>query len=182
MGIVSTLLATLFGGGRNAVAETVGLFRENTELAAERQAAYRAAALGQFAAEFAVERKGLFDRFMDGLNRVPRPAMALGTIGLIAAAMVNPIWFSSRMQGLALVPEPLWWLLGAVVSFYFGARYQVKSQDFDRSLAQTLGRVTQVGRNLEILAEVNSSNAGNPDLSAPDNNPALRDWRDANDG
>jgi hypothetical protein len=26
------------------------------------------------------------------------------------------------MQGLAYVPEPLWWLLGAVVSFYFGAR------------------------------------------------------------
>ena len=24
--------------------------------------------------------------------------------------------------GLALVPEPLWWLLGAIVSFYFGAR------------------------------------------------------------
>ena len=26
------------------------------------------------------------------------------------------------MQGLALVPEPLWWLMGAIVSFYFGAR------------------------------------------------------------
>ncbi|MFZ8959068.1 MAG: 3TM-type holin [Paracoccaceae bacterium] len=26
------------------------------------------------------------------------------------------------MTGLATIPEPLWWLLGAVVSFYFGAR------------------------------------------------------------
>ena len=26
------------------------------------------------------------------------------------------------MQALATVPEPLWWLLGAVVAFYFGAR------------------------------------------------------------
>ena len=26
------------------------------------------------------------------------------------------------MVGLEQVPEPLWWLLGAVVSFYFGAR------------------------------------------------------------
>jgi hypothetical protein len=26
------------------------------------------------------------------------------------------------MQGLGFVPEPLWWLLGAIVSFYFGAR------------------------------------------------------------
>ncbi|MHA1127862.1 MAG: 3TM-type holin, partial [Alphaproteobacteria bacterium] len=27
-----------------------------------------------------------------------------------------------RMQGLAYIPDPLWWLLGAIVSFYFGAR------------------------------------------------------------
>jgi hypothetical protein len=26
------------------------------------------------------------------------------------------------MVGLAEVPEPLWWLLGAIVGFYFGAR------------------------------------------------------------
>jgi hypothetical protein len=36
--------------------------------------------------------------------------------------MGDPAGFSVRMQGLALVPEPLWWLLGAIVSFYFGAR------------------------------------------------------------
>ncbi len=36
--------------------------------------------------------------------------------------MVNPEDFATRMQGLAYVPDPLWWLLGAVVSFYFGAR------------------------------------------------------------
>jgi hypothetical protein len=26
------------------------------------------------------------------------------------------------MVGLNAVPEPLWWLLGAIVAFYFGAR------------------------------------------------------------
>ena len=36
--------------------------------------------------------------------------------------MAEPPGFSVRMEGLQLVPEPLWWLLGAVVSFYFGAR------------------------------------------------------------
>jgi hypothetical protein len=36
--------------------------------------------------------------------------------------MANPENFAIRMQGLAYVPDPLWWLLGAVVSFYFGAR------------------------------------------------------------
>ena len=48
--------------------------------------------------------------------------LALGTLGLFVYAMAEPAGFSTRMQGLALVPEPLWWLLGAIVSFYFGAR------------------------------------------------------------
>ncbi len=26
------------------------------------------------------------------------------------------------MQGLAAMPEPLWWLVGAILTFYFGAR------------------------------------------------------------
>ena len=36
--------------------------------------------------------------------------------------MVDPVGFAARMVGLEAVPEPLWWLLGAIVSFYFGAR------------------------------------------------------------
>ena len=53
--------------------------------------------------------------------------MAFGVLGLFIAAMLDPIWFADRMAGLSLVPEPLWWLLGAIVSFYFGARHQSKS-------------------------------------------------------
>jgi hypothetical protein len=81
-----------------------------------------AAVLAQYGAEFQAPRTGFFDRFVNGLNRLPRPALAIGTIGLFVYAMVSPEHFSVRMQGLAYVPEPLWWLLGAVVSFYFGAR------------------------------------------------------------
>ncbi|MCK0166907.1 holin family protein [Jannaschia sp. S6380] len=80
------------------------------------------AALEQLGAEFALERRSLFDRCVDGLNRLPRPMLALGTLGLFVYAMSEPAGFSARMQGLAHVPEPLWWLLGAIVGFYFGAR------------------------------------------------------------
>ena len=80
------------------------------------------AALGQLEAEFALERRGPFDRAVDGLNRLPRPMLALGTLGLFIYAMAQPIGFAARMEGLSLVPEPLWWLLGAIVGFYFGAR------------------------------------------------------------
>jgi hypothetical protein len=45
--------------------------------------------------------------------------MAFGVLSLFIAAMVDPIWFADRMAGLSLVPEPLWWLMGAIVSFIF---------------------------------------------------------------
>ncbi len=105
MGMIGTFLNALFGGGRNVVAETAGVFRENAEAGAGRAVALRDQALTQFAAEFARAEKGAFDRFMDGLNRVPRPAMALGVIGLLIAAMFDPVWFATRMQGLVLVPQ-----------------------------------------------------------------------------
>lgn len=130
MGMIGQLMTLLFGGSRNVVTDTVEVFRENSEKAAVRDAGQQSAALQQFAAEFSQANRGGFDRFIDGVNRLPRPMLALGTIGLFLTAMVDPVWFASRMEGVALVPEPLWWLMGAIVSFYFGARYQVKGQEF----------------------------------------------------
>ena len=134
MGLIGDLLGLLFGG-RNVLKETVEVFRPNAEATADRDAVRLAGALAQFGAEFRVVRRGPFDRFMDALNRLPRPALALGTLGLFVAAMTDPAWFAARMVGLGAVPEPLWWLLGAIVSFYFGARHQTKSLEFQRSLA-----------------------------------------------
>lgn len=175
MGVIEGLLALLFGGGRNVVKETAEVFLENHEAAGNRDAAYRAAALEQFASEFVVPRRGWFDRLMDALNRVPRPALALGTLGLFVSAMIDPIWFAARMQGVALVPEPLWWLLGAIVSFYFGARHQAKGQEFQRSLAETMSRAGQVTQNLRALEALEAG------ADAVDTNPALEEWS-ARDG
>ena len=80
------------------------------------------AAVAQHGAEFDGAPAGWFDRFVDGVNRLPRPLLAFGTLGLFVYAMVDPVGFAPRMAGLAVVPEPLWWLLGAIVGFYFGAR------------------------------------------------------------
>lgn len=184
MGLIEALLNLLFGGGRNVVKDTAEVFRENAEAAGQREVGLRNASLRQFAAEFALPRRGRFDRFMDGLNRLPRPALALGTLGLFLSAMYDPVWFAARMQGIALVPEPLWWLLGAIVSFYFGARHQAKGQEFQRSLAETMTRVGGVTQNLRAL-EALQAGAGvknDPEViedSAP--NPALAAWR-AGDG
>jgi len=109
-------------GVGEAVAEVSEVFTVNKTKAELATHARYQAALAQAGAEFAQKPLGWFDRFVNGLNRLPRPIMALSTVGLFAYAMSDPAGFSVRMQGLAYVPEPLWWLLGAVVSFYFGAR------------------------------------------------------------
>jgi len=187
MGVIDGLLNLLFGGGRNVIRETAEVFRGNAEATSQREQAVRAQTLQQFGQEFAGARQGGFDRFMDGVNRVPRPALALGTLGLFVSAMVDPIWFSQRMQGLALVPEPLWWLLGVIVSFYFGARHQVKSQQFQKSIAQTMARTPQVIENIGVLQALRATTPGaadpGPDVNLvsasalPDANPALEAWR-----
>ena len=115
------LINRLFGLG-GSVREVAEVFTVNRTRAMEVAHERYQSTLGQFGQEFTHARQGWFDRFVDGLNRLPRPALALGTIGLFVYAMQDPDGFSVRMQGLAYVPEPLWWLLGAVVSFYFGAR------------------------------------------------------------
>ena len=175
MGLIAQLFGLLFGGNRNIVKETAEIFRENAEAAGTREATAQAAALDQFGREFATPKAGGFDRFMDGVNRVPRPAMALGTLALFGAAMTDPVWFASRMQGLALVPEPLWWLMGAIVGFYFGARVQVKGQEFRRSIADTMQRATEVTANLRALDALDApADAG---LLPDPANAALDDWR-----
>lgn len=162
MGLMTGVLELLFGDGRNLIRDTAGVFRENADAGADRAVWMQRAALEQFGAEFTLPRKGLFDRFIDGLNRLPRPGLALGTLSLFVAAMVNPVWFTERMEGLALVPDPLWWLLGAIVSFYFGARHQAKGQEFQERLLQNLSQ----------------AKPPRAEPSTPEPNPALDDWRD----
>ena len=187
MGMIGDILKVIFGSGSNAVRDTVEVFRENSEAGAQRAATLQSGALAQFGAEFGGQRQGLFDRVMDAINRLPRPALALGTLALFVSAMVDPLWFAARMQGLALVPEPLWWLLGVIVSFYFGARYQVKRQAFQRDLAASLTGAPQLMQNIAALQRMRADTPGAADpgpdaqlaLSAtrPEANPALEDWR-----
>jgi hypothetical protein len=107
------------GGAVESVSEVFTVNKTKAELALQAQAM---ASLNQYGAEFSNGKSGKFNSFINGINRLPRPVMALGTVGLFVFAMANPANFATRMQGLAFVPDPLWWLLGAVVSFYFGAR------------------------------------------------------------
>ncbi len=162
MGLINSLVngpgaVSALGDAAKGVAE---VFVPSATKRMELSAAAQMAALNEMGAEFENPSLGWFDRLVNGLNRLPRPLLAFGTIGLFVYAMIAPQEFSLRMVGLNAVPEPLWWLLGAVVAFYFGARE------------------TYYFRNRPVAMPSEFGTAGPPaSPSASSANPALADWR-----
>lgn len=157
MGVIPNLLVgstaiTALGSAARGMAE---VFTPSATRQMELSAEAQMAALRQLGAEYADPGFGWFDRMVNGLNRLPRPLLAFGTLGLFVYAMVEPVSFGERMVGLNLVPDPLWWLLGAVVGFYFGAR---EAHYFRRSGPIAI----PITDPLAVVAEPN---------------PALNDWR-----
>ncbi|MBL4917807.1 holin family protein [Szabonella alba] len=160
MGLIARLIGgpaavTALGSAARGMAEVL---TPNATRAMALSAEAQMAALRQLGAEYADPGFGWFDRFVNGLNRLPRPMLAFGTLGLFVYAMADPTGFARRMVGLNHVPEPLWWLLGAVVGFYFGAREAFHY------------------RQRSTVAAVAGMAATAPD-AMPETNPALADWR-----
>ncbi|EPX86298.1 hypothetical protein ruthe_01112 [Rubellimicrobium thermophilum DSM 16684] len=125
-----------------------------------------------------------YDRLIDALNRLPRPLAAIGMLALLAAAAVAPDWFAARMETLAQMPEGLWWLIGAVLSLHFGARFQAHAQAHERDLmaaAVAAAAATAIPPRPE--ADSPGAAAPGPDAAValstldPAPNAALEDWR-----
>jgi hypothetical protein len=186
-GLIGSVFDLLFGNGRNVVRETVEVFRENAENGAAREAEVRGQALAQFGAEFSPPKRGMFDRVMDAVNRIPLPALALGTLGMFISAMVDPVWFGERMQGIALVPEPLWWLLGRLCRSILARVIKQKARIFNAQLRLQWPMCPLVVRNIRAMraleaGSVGVANSGTDarlaiETLAADPNPALVDWQ-----
>lgn len=169
MGLIARILgvgeaAQGVGSAVESVAEVFTVNKTKAELAQRRQAM---ASLEQYGAEFSNANTSWFDSFINGVNRLPRPILAIGTIGLFVFAMANPEGFAGRMQGLAYIPDPLWWLLGAVVSFYFGARELHYAREGSRPVILP-SPVQQISTSSKSIAL--------PDVENVKDNPALSEW------
>jgi hypothetical protein len=154
MGVIGRLVGasgavTALGEAAKGVAE---VFTPSATRRMELSAEAQMAALRQLGEEYQHPALSWFDRMVNGLNRLPRPMLAFGTLGLFVFAMVEPEGFARRMVGLNAVPEPLWWLLGAIVAFYFGARE------------------THYFRNRAVVSPFAAE-------AVPEANAALEDWR-----
>jgi hypothetical protein len=176
-----SLLKLLFGGGVNSIAsgaaEVGRVFVGDKAASAAQGAAAYQSALGQFGAEFARPARTLFDGLVDGINRLPRPILAFSVLGLFAFAMLDPVSFAARMQGLALIPEPLWWIIGSVIAFYFGARETFKARDFKAATRSEVQATVAAIRDIEAIPDPAPPT---PAATAePVENAAIRDWQAA---
>jgi hypothetical protein len=118
--------------------------------------------------------RAAYDRLLDAVNRLPRPLMVLGSLALLASALVAPDWFAARMEALADMPEALWWIIGAVLSLHWGARTQHHAQAFRR---ETAAHAPPPKPAPSLPASPGTDAALTLDTLGPAPNPALDDWR-----
>jgi len=159
-----SLLGALFGRGRKVIAETASIFAPNREAEAARAAGAQAAALKQYAAEFAprVDRTWI-DALADGLNRLVRPVVTLGLFAPVVLTLEDPERMARVWRALATMPAGYWAVVGIVLPFYFGGRMQVKNLEAGqfRAAAAAVARL------------------GDGAAADADDNAALEDWRDS---
>ncbi len=169
MGLIRRFVAALSGTSTSPLRDLLTLLAERI-----------AAGDGSGTLPLTPREKATYDRVMDALNRLPRPLMALGTLAIFAAALVNPDWFAGRMDALSAMPEGLWWLIGAVISLYFGARLQTVEQDFQREIVDTIVRLPDPAPPTQAItprvAETGTDAALTLQAASSSDNPALSDW------
>jgi len=168
------LLRWLFGG---QIRRTIEVFRPNAEASAKRDYQAFQTAMAEFSSEFAQQRTGRFDRFVDGLNRLPRPLITFLVFGLFIFAAIDPTDFARRMEALTLVPEQLWQLMQVIIMFYFGARElaHFRSSSMRKevvrirdAVSHLTPRVADTGTDSELALETIQK----------DDNAAVRDYYD----
>ena len=63
-----------------------------------------------------------FDRFIDAMNRLPRPLLTLSFFGYLAYCVFDPAGFTVRMVALESTPDGLWSMWTVVISAFMAAR------------------------------------------------------------
>jgi hypothetical protein len=188
MGWLKLILGSVFGGGRNVVKETAEVFRPNAEASEARTAAITGQAMSQYAAEFTPRaHRTWFDSFVDGINRLVRPLLAMSCFGILVATPIDPIYMTEVFTAWALIPAALWGIIGGVFGFFFGGRFQIKAHEMKRDLAEVAARAPQVVESIRALRELRHDSPGAADtgndagtaLAAvePSENAALDEWK-----
>ena len=181
MGIIENLFGLVFG---DASRRTIEVFREN----AENLRSVNMNVMRQRLTIFVGIDPCTADRFAVSLMTEP---VAATFDGLWCSCIILQCNGGSDLvcctyAGARSCSEPLWWLLGAVISFYFGARHQAKGQAFQKSLLDNMALMPSVSENINMLEDLRHQNANMQKDDLEDNralsfaigpNAAVEDWK-----
>ncbi|MGI9501562.1 MAG: 3TM-type holin [Geminicoccaceae bacterium] len=178
--MLKSLISWITGSTVGAVAkgvETVGgVFAENREKRGVRAHSADMAVLAQFAAEFQDRQNRTFiDSIADAANRFPRPLIALSVIGLFIYAPINPVRMLEIAAAYEAMPNGFWALLSIIVTFFFGGRMQVTSQNFKikgGALAAAKNMIEQRKAFRELVDDEDQA----PDVVSAGKNSVIEKW------
>jgi hypothetical protein len=136
--IANALGGTILDGVNTGIKSIWGSKQERDQQSYELNAANQS----EYSAEFQFrENRSWWDSFIDGLNRLPRPVMALGVIALFVWCPIDTVGFSQAMVALGLIPQPMWLVLGTIIAFFFGDRTIKGIQDMKAPSATQVRQV-----------------------------------------
>lgn len=140
----------------------------------------------QYAQEFQYrDNRTWWDSLVDGLNRLPRPVLVGLVITYFLLAYINPIEFQKVNIALDTVPETMWYVLGAIIGFYFAARELHKNRDKKMALSdKQFGEVLRRQQALDAMRPSMTEAAFQAEMSdttKPMSNAALAEWNRRND-
>ncbi|KPF84455.1 hypothetical protein IP70_15595 [alpha proteobacterium AAP38] len=181
--MLGKILTGLIGGGAQAVATAITPFTGDKVQDEASRHAEMLARFQQYGAEFA-DRQGRtsWDSLIDGLNRLPRPAMALGVIGIFVWASVDPVGFAAAAQAWALIPDEMWLVLGAVVAFFFGDRTLLAARRGRGPTVEQLRAVMATRAEIQAMRPAPMPAQKPPDPPAAPMDPARYQAEMADDG
>lgn len=123
------ILGSLLGGGISEVINSASglakIFVGDKSVREDNTHSEQIAAYDALAAEASAqtrENRTSWDSFVDGINRLVRPTLAFGIIGILVWCPINPASFANAMLSYQLVPE--WLAIGfaQVLALFMGGR------------------------------------------------------------
>lgn len=169
----SGLVGKIFG---NKEAKDQQIHNEQTSVQEGYQAEY-----------IAPEKTSWFGQFVDGSNRLVRPFFTFGTISLFIWCVHDPVSFTTAMIALQAMPENLWYIMLAIVTFWFGSRVVDKWQNngLKTVTKEQLGTILKQQEEIGSLSKTNEYTEDKyqkelKDITKPLSNNAILEWNKRN--
>ncbi len=157
----------------NTVVNVKGAFTGNRQEQDEQQSKQFMMGLQAYSAEFAPRKnRSWWDSLWDGLNRMPRPLIVLAIFWYFSLAYREPDEFQVLNIALDTVPERMWYIMSAVVSFYFVAREFHKNRETKMALSDQEFEKVQ-----KRIATIRDKDEELPPKMDGYQNPSIEEWK-----